>query len=346
MPNRIIKDTICESKGLSKVSVFAADMYKRLLTYADDYGRFNADYQVLLARLYPREIGIVTEFDIEDAMTELIGVGKVAFYTSQPRDEVYGCFPKWQEHQRIRDSKKRLPDPGDTTINDYYLRRFVPIDLKARIIERDGFKCRECGKYIGAGMTDAKRLIKLGTGLFHIDHIVPVQQGGRATEENLRLLCAKCNLSRKRMFDFEEILAFAETCGNSPQLAATCGEPPPNPIQSNPIQSESNPNTNKRSRGSRFIPPTVEEVRAYCQERGNNVDPQHFVDYYEARGWVLSNGKKMIDFRAAVRTWERNDFGGGKRDSPKESGVGFGEILRQREYDDDYFASLEVDLTK
>lgn len=55
-----------------------------------------------------------------------------------------------------------------------------------------------------------------------------------------------------------------------------------------------------------FTPPGVEEVESYCRERNNNIDAQHFVDYYEARNWML--GKvKMKDWRAAVRTWERGD---------------------------------------
>lgn len=54
----------------------------------------------------------------------------------------------------------------------------------------------------------------------------------------------------------------------------------------------------------RFVPPTVEEVSDYCNERNNGINPQRFVDYYAARGWVLSNGKKVSDWRACVRTWE------------------------------------------
>lgn len=57
-----------------------------------------------------------------------------------------------------------------------------------------------------------------------------------------------------------------------------------------------------------FVPPSVEEVRAYCLERGNGIDPQYFVDYYDARGWMIGKNK-MKDWRAAVRTWERNDSG-------------------------------------
>lgn len=246
MSNRIIKESINESRSLSELSFFATDLYKRLITYADDYGRFNADYQIILARLYPREMQIVNELDIEDALIELSGAKKIGFYTSNSKKEIYGCFPNWNEHQRVRDSKKRFPDPDDGEINDWYLRRFVPLKLKQRIIERDGFKCKICGKYVST-VKDSYRLIKMGAGLFHIDHIVPVIQGGRATEENLQLTCQHCNLSRKKLFSVEEILeitlknsAFAESCGELPQVAANCGELPP---ESNPIQYNPNPNT-------------------------------------------------------------------------------------------------------
>ena len=62
----------------------------------------------------------------------------------------------------------------------------------------------------------------------------------------------------------------------------------------------------KRSTRKVFIPPTVEEVRAYCEERGNNVDPEAFVDFYMSKGWMI-NKNKMKDWKAAVRTWERGD---------------------------------------
>ena len=242
MPNRIIKESICESKKLSEVSFFAEDLYKRLITYADDYGRFNADYQIMLARLYPREIHEVSITDIEDALIELTGIGKIRFYTAKVRKEIYGCFPNWNEHQRVRDSKGRCPEPDNYELNDWYLRRFIPRALRIRIIERDGFKCKECGKFVCAQPTTAERLIKMGAGLYHIDHIVPVVQGGRATEENLRLLCPKCNLSRKKEFSFDEILAQTQT--DLRQLAATRGNSPP---ESNPIQSESLSESNNSS---------------------------------------------------------------------------------------------------
>lgn len=56
-----------------------------------------------------------------------------------------------------------------------------------------------------------------------------------------------------------------------------------------------------------FTPPTCEEVRAYCTERGNSIDPESFVDYYAARNWNLSNSQKMVDWKAAVRNWEHRE---------------------------------------
>lgn len=54
----------------------------------------------------------------------------------------------------------------------------------------------------------------------------------------------------------------------------------------------------------RFVPPSVEEVAGYCRERGNCVDAEKFVDFYASKGWVVGKAK-MRDWRAAVRTWER-----------------------------------------
>lgn len=56
---------------------------------------------------------------------------------------------------------------------------------------------------------------------------------------------------------------------------------------------------------ARFTPPTLEEVQAYCLERNNGVDAQHFLDYYSSNGWRVGRNP-MKDWKAAVRTWERN----------------------------------------
>lgn len=62
----------------------------------------------------------------------------------------------------------------------------------------------------------------------------------------------------------------------------------------------------RRARQS-FTPPTLAEVATYCQERHNGIDPQHFLDYYTANGWVQGKGKPIQDWQATLRTWERNN---------------------------------------
>ena len=68
-----------------------------------------------------------------------------------------------------------------------------------------------------------------------------------------------------------------------------------------------NNNINNNISGKRFKPPTVDEVKAYCIERQNNVDAERFIDYYTANGWKAGKNT-MKDWKAAVRTWERNGY--------------------------------------
>ena len=70
------------------------------------------------------------------------------------------------------------------------------------------------------------------------------------------------------------------------------------------------------SKISRFIKPTVELITAYCTERNNNINGSAFFDFYESKGWLV--GKvPMRDWKAAVRTWEKNEYGGGSKKEVK-----------------------------
>jgi hypothetical protein len=99
----------------------------------------------------------------------------------------------------------------------------------------------------------------------------------------------------------------------------------------NPIQYESNPNPDTNTSRAdeppttktttrRFEPPSVEEVRGYCAERKNKVDPERFVNYYSANGWKVGKNS-MKDWRAAIRTWEGNQQAGSS--GPTGKRVGF-----------------------
>lgn len=72
-----------------------------------------------------------------------------------------------------------------------------------------------------------------------------------------------------------------------------------------------------KSKPKRFTPPQLHEVSQYCLERNNRVDAQHFLDHYTARGWILNNGKQVKDWKACVRTWEKNNFNRQPQDNNK-----------------------------
>ena len=82
----------------------------------------------------------------------------------------------------------------------------------------------------------------------------------------------------------------------------------------------------------RFVPPTVDEVREYCEERGNSVDPQRFVDYYSSNGWMVGK-TKMKDWKAAVRTWEQREKQTNYGPKVKVSSNPFLDMLEEGDYE-------------
>lgn len=75
----------------------------------------------------------------------------------------------------------------------------------------------------------------------------------------------------------------------------------------------------KRS-SSHFQKPSLDDIRAYCISRANNVDPEQFFNFYESKGWMVGK-TPMRDWKAAIRTWEKREkeIPQRKRESRKES---------------------------
>ena len=80
-----------------------------------------------------------------------------------------------------------------------------------------------------------------------------------------------------------------------------------NSIDKDSIGEMQEGNKSPKSKAKRFTPPTLEEVQAYCIERNNSVDAERFINYYTSNGWQVGKNK-MKDWKAAVRTWERNGY--------------------------------------
>lgn len=210
MPNRIIKESICESEKLASVKDFDFRLWVCLITQADDAGRGDARPAIIKGRCFPLRESVTIK-SISDSLHALASNGLIGLYEVGGRP--FYWFPSWTEHQRVRDCKPKYPAPDES--------------------------------------------------------------------DNPRQSAA--------------------IRGELRQSAASCGL--------NSIQSESNPNPNpnpKEEARERAHRPTVEEVAAYCRERGNNVDAERFVDFYASKGWKVGN-QPMKDWKACVRTWEKRE---------------------------------------
>ena len=78
-------------------------------------------------------------------------------------------------------------------------------------------------------------------------------------------------------------------------------EPKDQPKENTYILSMSNVNNKK------FIKPTLEEVKEYCVERKNNINPESFISYYESNGWKVGKNP-MKDWKACIRSWETKNY--------------------------------------
>lgn len=115
--------------------------------------------------------------------------------------------------------------------------------------------------------------------------------------------------------------AYQEKCDKNRANGAKGGRPPKNQtdiekterFSEKPKKANTNTKTNRNTKSNdieadklparnKFSPPTVEEVQAYCNEKGYAVDPGRFVDYYTSNGWKVGKNP-MRDWKAAVRTW-------------------------------------------
>lgn len=82
-----------------------------------------------------------------------------------------------------------------------------------------------------------------------------------------------------------------------------------------------------------FIPPTIDEVKTYCTERHNKVDPEKWHDFYTSKNWMIGKNK-MKDWKAAVRTWERSEQAQQQSRVPQKGN------FDQRKYTDEDFEKL------
>ena len=77
---------------------------------------------------------------------------------------------------------------------------YINLKLRQKVLERDDFQCQQCGHHSGEVYADGES-VKL-----EVDHIIPLNQGGKTNESNLRTLCSRCNAGRKSLLAYPETL--------------------------------------------------------------------------------------------------------------------------------------------
>lgn len=113
MPNRIIKESICDNEKIAALKDFDFRLWVGLITQADDAGRGDARPQIIKGRVFPlREQ--VTHKNIADGLNALASTGLISLYTVGGKP--FFWFPGWAEHQRVRECKPKFPGPEESDI--------------------------------------------------------------------------------------------------------------------------------------------------------------------------------------------------------------------------------------
>lgn len=108
MPNRIIKETAFTSDSIAQLSDFQFRLWVGLITQADDAGRGDARAAILKGRIFALR-DKVREVDIEKGLQALAKNRSIFLY--EVAGKPFYAFPKWAEHQRVRNAKPKYPAP-------------------------------------------------------------------------------------------------------------------------------------------------------------------------------------------------------------------------------------------
>lgn len=228
MPNRIIKESICTSDSIARLSWFEEVLFYRLIVNCDDFGRFDGRPAIIKNRLFPLKESLTTKA-VSEAVNTLVTAGMVALYEFEGKPYLY--LPSWNDHQNVRAKRSKFPEP--------------------------------CGN-VNASASICKQM----------NTNAPVIQS-----------------ESESISEFEKETLSIESVKKS---------------------------------APRFTPPTMEEVAAYCSERGNSVDAERFCSFYQSNGWKVGKNP-MKDWKAAVRTWEKRDAQSGNN----QDGDAFSAVLRR-----------------
>ena len=104
-----MKESVCTSDNLDKLSWFEEAMFFRLIVNCDDYGRMDARPAILRARLFP--LKTVTDTQVEKALQSLRSADMIDIYVVDGRSFLQ--MRTWEKHQQVRAKRSKYPAPAD-----------------------------------------------------------------------------------------------------------------------------------------------------------------------------------------------------------------------------------------
>lgn len=106
MATRMLKESVCTSESIEKLSWFSEVFFYRLLVHCDDFGRMDARIPILRGNLFPLK-ATITATEMERALRQLETAGLIGLYEQDGKRylQVLG----WKKHQRIRFHRAKYP---------------------------------------------------------------------------------------------------------------------------------------------------------------------------------------------------------------------------------------------
>lgn len=345
---RMFAKTIIDSDAFIDMPLSTQALYFHLSMRADDEGFINNprkiqrmigasddDLKVLAAKKFiiPFDSGIVVikhwkihNYIRGDRKKETVYTDEMELLTEKEN----GTYTLKSEEPLL------LEEPSNETPRQKaYRESTLPYSFEYKIRQAFyGEPCPVCGSAMRGHVDEAG----IGTNSCRpsIQHNIPISKGGKHELGNISVICHHCNITLQdtetgRLNADEVIRKWDEICmtgkcqSNVSQVTDKCHTQVRlgkdiDRIELGEDSVEDAPDTNvgRKTTSKRFTPPTVDQVREYCWERCNSVDPQRFVDYYSSNGWMVGKNK-MKDWKAAVRTWEQNDKGKPQKQPKKSS---------------------------
>ena len=132
MPNRILKETICTSENIEKLSAFQETVFYRIIVNCDDFGRLDARPKILASRLFP--LKDIRAAQIENALRALSLAELVILYEVDGKPFLQ--MATWDKHQTIRAKKSKYPAPSESNC-----KQLQADDFNCKQMQADASKC-------------------------------------------------------------------------------------------------------------------------------------------------------------------------------------------------------------